>query len=161
MKELQGKVAVVTGASKGIGLAIVEALVREGASVIAGARRSSARLDELQSGGAVVKLPQLALHRQLQVRNLRRVRNDEPGSKKPATAQVIAHVCGPWDQDVPTKLRVEKSTLGRHQDSDDDVPVRTRVDALPDRVAALWKESLICVIGEHAVIGGAGDVVGR
>jgi NAD(P)-dependent dehydrogenase (short-subunit alcohol dehydrogenase family) len=35
---LQGKVAIVTGASKGIGLAIVKALVGEGVRVIAGAR---------------------------------------------------------------------------------------------------------------------------
>ena len=36
--ELSGKIAVVTGASKGIGLAVVEELAAEGALVVAGAR---------------------------------------------------------------------------------------------------------------------------
>jgi len=45
--ELAGRVAVVTGASRGIGLAVVRGLASNGAHVIAGARKSSAELDEL------------------------------------------------------------------------------------------------------------------
>jgi NAD(P)-dependent dehydrogenase (short-subunit alcohol dehydrogenase family) len=45
--ELSGKVAVVTAASKGIGLAIVKALAAEGAQVVAGAR-SIASLEGLE-----------------------------------------------------------------------------------------------------------------
>lgn len=50
---LQGKLAVVTGASKGIGLAVTRALVDEGARVIAGARSSSDELDALSRTGEV------------------------------------------------------------------------------------------------------------
>ena len=42
--ELHDKVAVVTGASKGIGLAVAQTLAAEGARVIAGART----IDSLQ-----------------------------------------------------------------------------------------------------------------
>ena len=51
--DFEGKSAIVTGASKGIGLAVVEVLVEGGAVVIAGARSSSPRIDELVAGGAV------------------------------------------------------------------------------------------------------------
>ncbi|MGW4241902.1 oxidoreductase [Nocardia sp. NPDC004722] len=51
--ELRGQTAIVTGASRGIGLAIVEALAAEGAHVVAGARSSSAALDKLVAEGGV------------------------------------------------------------------------------------------------------------
>jgi len=55
---LNGKVAVVTGASSGIGEATVQTLAGEGATVVAGARRKE-RLDELiervsQDGGKAI-----------------------------------------------------------------------------------------------------------
>jgi NADP-dependent 3-hydroxy acid dehydrogenase YdfG len=49
---LTDKVAVVTGASKGIGLAVTKALVEEGARVVAGAR-TTAGLKELDRITAV------------------------------------------------------------------------------------------------------------
>ncbi|WP_329295519.1 SDR family NAD(P)-dependent oxidoreductase [Streptomyces sp. NBC_01455] len=54
---LEGKVAVVTGASKGIGLAVVEGLVREGARVVAGSRASTPELDALAAAHDVVFVP--------------------------------------------------------------------------------------------------------
>ena len=50
--QLAGKVAVVTGASKGIGLAVTKALVDEGAHVVAGARTTQG-LDGLDGVTAV------------------------------------------------------------------------------------------------------------
>src|SRR3954447_9414127 len=47
--DLTGRVAVVTGASKGIGLAITTLLVEEGVHVFAGAREPSAELAALGS----------------------------------------------------------------------------------------------------------------
>jgi NAD(P)-dependent dehydrogenase (short-subunit alcohol dehydrogenase family) len=50
---LDGKVAIVTGASAGIGLAVTRALTNEGVHVVAGARESSAELDVVAGTGAV------------------------------------------------------------------------------------------------------------
>ena len=51
--DLSGSVAVVTGASRGIGLAVVRGLAANDVRVIAGARKSSAGLDELARAGQV------------------------------------------------------------------------------------------------------------
>jgi NAD(P)-dependent dehydrogenase (short-subunit alcohol dehydrogenase family) len=51
---ISGKTAVVTGAGRGIGLAITRALVEEGARVVAGSREVSAELEDLAAGRRVV-----------------------------------------------------------------------------------------------------------
>src|SRR4051812_43287355 len=50
---LDGKRVVVTGASKGIGLAVTRALADEGARVIAGSRTASEGLRQLSDDGSV------------------------------------------------------------------------------------------------------------
>ncbi|MFI6769262.1 oxidoreductase [Streptomyces sp. NPDC050355] len=52
--ELREKVAVITGASKGIGLAVAEALCREGARVVVGSRTESPQLAALRESSGVV-----------------------------------------------------------------------------------------------------------
>ena len=52
---MNGRVAVVTGGSKGIGLAVVRTLLEEGVRVVATSRRRSAELDAL--GGELVHVP--------------------------------------------------------------------------------------------------------
>ena len=54
---LAGKTAVVTGASKGIGLAVTRALVDAGAHVVAGARTRGSGLQSLKETGQVSFVP--------------------------------------------------------------------------------------------------------
>src|ERR1700683_5636166 len=51
--DLAGRVAVVTGASRGIGLAVTKALTENGVRVVAGARHTSPELHELARAGMV------------------------------------------------------------------------------------------------------------
>lgn len=53
---LSGRRAVVTGASRGIGLAVVTRLVAEGVEVVTGSREVSAELAALSDGGRVTAL---------------------------------------------------------------------------------------------------------
>lgn len=53
---LRGKTVVVTGASRGIGLAVTQAFAREGAHVVAGARTITPELAELVRAGSVEAL---------------------------------------------------------------------------------------------------------
>jgi NAD(P)-dependent dehydrogenase (short-subunit alcohol dehydrogenase family) len=53
--ELNDRVAVVTGASKGVGLAVTKTLLAEGARVVAASRGRTAELDEL--GGDLLHVP--------------------------------------------------------------------------------------------------------
>src|ERR1700754_344493 len=50
---LTAKIVVVTGASKGIGLAVSQAFVEAGAHVIAGARHHTPELQALEAAGSV------------------------------------------------------------------------------------------------------------
>jgi NAD(P)-dependent dehydrogenase (short-subunit alcohol dehydrogenase family) len=53
---LAGKRALVTGASRGIGLAVARRLVAEGATVVSGSRESSPELEALGDGGNVIQV---------------------------------------------------------------------------------------------------------
>ncbi|WP_433609605.1 SDR family NAD(P)-dependent oxidoreductase [Prescottella agglutinans] len=55
--DLAGKTAVVTGASKGIGLAVTTALASEGAHVVAGSRTLTNELESLIPDGRVTFVP--------------------------------------------------------------------------------------------------------
>jgi NAD(P)-dependent dehydrogenase (short-subunit alcohol dehydrogenase family) len=60
LKELDGKVAVVTGASTGIGKGIAQTFVREGAKVVLASRNEQglrAVADQLRSDGTVLVVP--------------------------------------------------------------------------------------------------------
>jgi NAD(P)-dependent dehydrogenase (short-subunit alcohol dehydrogenase family) len=126
---LDGTRAVVTGASRGIGLAITQGLVDEGARVIAGARTSSDALRELADTGAV-----------------REVLVDLSRPEAPADLVAAAAEEGPIDVLVNNVGAVKVRTGGFGQISDQDwldtfqlsfmAAVRTTRAVVPHMIAA-------------------------
>jgi NAD(P)-dependent dehydrogenase (short-subunit alcohol dehydrogenase family) len=126
---LSGRRVVVTGASKGIGLAITRALAAEGMNVVAGSRGSSAELDELVAQGSV-----------------RAVRVDLASVAGPAELVAAATANGSLDVVVNNVGGVTPRLEGFLAVSDDDwnrslnltflAAVRTTRAALPSMLAA-------------------------
>ncbi|GAB2952779.1 SDR family oxidoreductase [Nonomuraea fastidiosa] len=52
--QLSGRVAVVTGASKGIGLAVTRTLLSEGTRIVAASRKSTPELDALSGAADII-----------------------------------------------------------------------------------------------------------
>ena len=75
--ELTGKRVVVTGAGRGIGLAVTRGFVAEGAHVVAGSRATSPELEELADAGSVTPV-------EVDLADGRRPRQAGRGGRRPA-----------------------------------------------------------------------------
>ena len=127
--DLKGKRAVVTGASKGIGLAIVAALVNEGATVTAGSRTTTPELRALVDSGHVTS-----------------IEVDLASSSGPHTLVTAALTSGPIDIVINNVGGVTPRMDGFLSVTDDDwsttinlsffAAVRTSRAALPGMIAA-------------------------
>ena len=68
MGRLDGKVAIVTGAGQGLGVAIMELFAREGAKVVGTARREGKVQDAINEINKDGKYEMIALHQDVSVR---------------------------------------------------------------------------------------------
>lgn len=115
MTSIEGKVAVVTGASRGIGRAIAEALGHKGARVVLAARREDdlkRAVDEMKSAGMDVRSIPCDVRRYPDVESLMRFAAQDSGGLdilvNNAGLGIFGHIADlspeQWDQVINTNL---------------------------------------------------------
>ena len=111
MKSLAGRVAIVTGGSRGIGAAITALLAEDGATVVVSGRdgdRLERAVKDLTAGGATVVDPEV-------VRQLLRHRRDPLTRLTPREREVLALIAeGRSNAAIARSLVVTEAAVSKH-----------------------------------------------